>query len=365
MSIIFSLSFCINKSGHEKDERTASNEQFQKIELHHAKGFSVDYFEGGKHLKVLHPKTGEVLDEMLLIAKEDCVIPEEFNKLKQFKLPLQNYVSQSTTHVSYLDKINQLDELKAVSFTSYIKNKNAVKRIESGTILELTNGNSLNKELLIDLAPELIFMYPFDQQVVESIKEHLPIVLTTEYLELDPLAKAEWVKFFALFFNAEEKANSYFNLVEEDYIRLRKSTSNGEQCFLNLPYQNVWNCPPGNSYTGQLLKDAGLNYLYSDVSDKENLKKTSEEIIDECIDVPYWIVFGARNSGYSLSDLKAEQDYYAEFNSVQNQNVIMCNTAESDYFGDALVEPHFLLEDLITVLSGDKEVTRYFYRLKE
>ncbi len=363
-SIVLSLSSCINKDQFEKKEKAASNVESIQVEIKFAKGFSVEYFDGGKHVKVLHPKNGEVLDEFILLNKDLIKLGYEEAKLKRFKLPLENVVSQSTTHVSYLDKIESLNSLKAVAFAEWVKNENAQKRFLEGQLQNLSAGGKLNKELLVDLDPELIFMYPFDQDAVENIREHVPFVLTTEYLETSTMAKLEWVKFFALFYNQEELATRLFDEIASRYDSLKETQHIFHRYFMNLPFQGVWNCPPGNSYSVQLISDAGMLYEYQGTNQDENIQKSREEIIDECLGTPYWIIIAQRQAGFSMDDLKSEDPVYPEFSAVEQGNVLFCNTAESDYFGDALVEPDVLLSNLKEVISGRVDSTKYFRRLK-
>lgn len=362
--LLLSLSSCINKDVPNQEMKKAENQSFTKIDLKYSKGFKVNYFEGGKHVQILHPKTGEVLQELVLIANENAVIPENLESVHQFKLPIHKFASQSTTHVSFLDKIDELEGLEAISFANFIKNLNTKKRIDSGEIKDLTQGNSLNVELLLDLNPELIFMYPFDQKSVETIKEHISPVLTTEYLELSPLAKAEWLKFFAIFFNQEEKATQIFAKIEQNYLKQKAKAAIAPSCFVNLPFQNKWNCPPGNSYTTALLEDSGFDYIYKNSIQDGNLVKGFEEILDECMELDYWVIFAQRAQQFQLENLIEENPVYKEFKAVRKKNVIMCNTSVSDYFGDALVEPDVLLSNLQEILSGESDSTQYFYRLR-
>ena len=47
---------------------------------------------------------------------------------------------------------------------------------------------------------------------------HVPVVINAEYLEKHPLGRAEWIKFMALFFNKEKKADSVFVVIEKEYL---------------------------------------------------------------------------------------------------------------------------------------------------
>ena len=354
---------CINKDGLKQKESQATEEEFDKIEILHAKGFRVSYFEGGKFLEVLHPKSGEVLDQIVLISSEKAVLPDSLKSKKSVKISLQKVASQSTTHVSYFDRIHVLDKLYAVGFADFVRNENAKKLIDENKIKNLTTGSQMNKELLIDIQPDLFFMYPFDQQSIEQIKEHVKTILTTEYLEENPLAKAQWIKFFALFFNEEGYATEVFNQIVNEYDAIKLQDTNHEY-FMNLPFNGIWDCPPANSYSVSLMRDAGLGYEFQEAKQDENLAKTVEEMLDRCLDTEYWIIIAQRNTGFSMEELKSENYLYSEFAAVQKNNVIVCNTAISDYFGDALLEPQIVLKNLIEVVQNEKDSTEYFYRLK-
>ncbi|MEZ4935985.1 MAG: ABC transporter substrate-binding protein [Crocinitomicaceae bacterium] len=355
---------CINKSNLVEAESKATDETSAQIKIHYAKGFRAYYFEGGKFVEVLHPKTGEVLDQIVLIGSESAVVPDSLKAIKSVKISLNTIASQSTTHVSFLDRIEVLDKLKAIGFAELVRNENARKLIDSKKMANLSEGQQMNKEILIDLRPELFFMYPFDQQSVEQIKMHVKTMLTTEYLETSPLAKAEWIKFFALFFNREEMANQLFDQIVNNYEKLVVFNKTNRSYFMNLPYNGIWDFPPANSYSVQLMSDAGMNYIFQQVEHDANLAKTTEEVIDQCIDTDFWIIIAQRNVGFGVQDLINENYFYKEFRAVKLGNVVMCNTTVSDYFGDALLEPDKLLSDLTQVIYGTKDSTEYFYRLK-
>ena len=96
----------------------------------------------------------------------------------------------------------------------------------------------------------------------------IPVVLNAEYMEEDPLGRAEWIKFISVFFNREKEANAYFEKIKNEYQSLEKSVHflNGTNptVFVNNNWQGTWNMAGGQSYVAELLRDAGADYLWSD-----------------------------------------------------------------------------------------------------
>ena len=65
-------------------------------------------------------------------------------------------------------------------------------------------GQGINYEKVVSLDPDVVFLYGVEGNVT-SIAEKLgelgiQVVYCAEYLEQDPLGKAEWIRFFAPFF---------------------------------------------------------------------------------------------------------------------------------------------------------------------
>jgi iron complex transport system substrate-binding protein len=81
----------------------------------------------------------------------------------------------------------------------------------------------LNFELILDLKPDVVFAYGINASVnkmVARLREFgIPVVLVAEYLEEDPLAKMEWIKFFGCFFNTLDDAAAIFDSAANEYNR--------------------------------------------------------------------------------------------------------------------------------------------------
>jgi iron complex transport system substrate-binding protein len=72
-----------------------------------------------------------------------------------------------------------------------------------------------------------------------------------EHMEPTPVARAEWIKFFAMFFNKERDANEIFDGIESRYARMQSLVAAVEQrprVFVNLPQGTAWNIYGAGAY---------------------------------------------------------------------------------------------------------------------
>ena len=193
-------------------------------------------------------------------------------------------------------------------------------------------------------------LYPFEQKDIERFHRlGIKTLFITEYLEPTPLGRAEWLKLFGVLTNSD-KAISIFNEIEEDYLTYTQSQTTGTVA-LNLPHGENWNMPSGNSITANLLKDAGLEYVYENRKEEGNVILSMEEAYAVLSKSEYWVIITEREPGFSIEKLIAENKIYSTFPSVRNGKVIFCNTAENDYFSKGVVEPHVMLMDLLKCLG--------------
>lgn len=122
-------------------------------------------------------------------------------------------------------------------------------------------------EKIVSLKPDIIFAYAIGKKDMPHIDKlrslGIPVVYTAEYLEPHPLGRAEWIKFFAAFFDKEHLADTIFNKIEQEYLNIKTKASNIKnkpQVLLNTPFEGIWYLPGTSSYMVQLINDAGGKY---------------------------------------------------------------------------------------------------------
>src|SRR5690554_1910051 len=107
-----------------------------------------------------------------------------------------------------------------------------------------------NYEVLTELRPDVVMAYGIDQSSTAKFKKledlQLTTVLNAEYMELHPLGKAEWIKFVAAFYNKEKLADSIFNFIESEYIKIKNSIAEVNEMptvFTGMPWNGAWHVP--------------------------------------------------------------------------------------------------------------------------
>ena len=79
-------------------------------------------------------------------------------------------------------------------------------------------------EKIIDIHPDAILLSPFENSGGYGKLEDLdiPLVECAEYMEVSPLARAEWMRFYGLLFGKQKKADKLFAEVDESYNDLKQ-----------------------------------------------------------------------------------------------------------------------------------------------
>lgn len=123
--------------------------------------------------------------------------------------------------------------------------------------------------------------------------------------------------------------------------------------------------PSANSLIVKLIEESGLTYYYPNSGSTENDIHSTEEVWNDAVYADYWIIMAIRPPGYSMADLLAEEPAYSKFKAVRDGQVIMCNTATSNYFSRGVIEPHVMLKDLMHAIGYMPEHEPvYFFKLE-
>jgi iron complex transport system substrate-binding protein len=132
---------------------------------------------------------------------------------------------------------------------------------------------------------------------------------------------------------------------------------------MNLPYGDSWHQPSSQSLIVSLIEDAGFNYLYHDSSTTENHTFTLEQAWSDGAKADFWIIIASRDADFSKSKLIQEQEVYESFKSVQENQVIFCNSATTGYFTRGILEPEIMLQELIDIREQKSAPSNSYFNL--
>jgi iron complex transport system substrate-binding protein len=280
----------------------------------------------------------------------------------------------STTHLAMVAALGEEEAIAGVSGTDLIYNSGISQRINEGLIYDVGYESGMNNELIIRLSPDLIMIYGIGSEsagYTGKIKElGIKVMFNADYLETDPLGKAEWIKLFGALFCKEKMADSIFNSVSESYNRIKAFVSqNSEEkpeVLLGLPFRDTWFISPGNSYAGRFIEDAGGNYLWHDTESSVSMPYSIEDVFLRSLKADYWLNIGSVSSKreiYSL-DSRLESIPCCRNGNTYNNNKRISPAGGNDYWESGILNPHLILKDIATILHPElfPDTELFYYR---
>ncbi len=317
----------------------------------------------------------EKTDSVIYILYKN-VKPELNLKAYYIKTPVSSVACLASVFVGALNNLQCLNYITAVDNADYICNPLINEKYTNNTIQQLSKNGVLNIEQTLVCKPDIILANPngdpkkdFDARL---LKAGITPILCSDYYENYPLARAEWAKAFALFFNAEQKADSLFSSIEKDYLQLKSITDTCKYkptVFSEIKIGDVWFVPGGKSNMATLLKDAGAMYIFTDNDKTGSLSLNLEQVINKAINADYWLNLHHCNS---LEDVIKQDKRYEVFNAYKKQNLYNNNALVNEAGGNAYWEyglnhPDELLKDLIKIFHPillPNHTLKYYKQLK-
>lgn len=353
---LFILAYCA------PDNKQIPMSSGEEIELSQAKRFKINKTSDGYHLMVFNPWQNADEVKFTYYLKPDIKNPQFIGDTTLIPYPVDNVICLSTTHIAFLDAIGKTGTVSAMSGTQYTYNKEIRKRIEKGEMPDVGFDDQLNYELIISLDPDVFFAYGIDSHTLgyyQKLEEMgIPVVFIAEYLEKTPLAKTEWLKFIAPFFDAFDESNEVYQNIETEYMKLSNLTDtivDKPVVMTGLPFQGTWYITGGATYLARLIQDAGGKYLWNDLTESSVYPMDLENVFIKSRKADFWINTG---NAKTKSNIVAMDERFSSF-PVYNSSMIYNNNARSnamggnDYFESGTVNPHLILKDLTHIFHPE------------
>jgi iron complex transport system substrate-binding protein len=357
--LVFSLLFLINckKVAEEKQPFLITE---NKIETEFATGFDVVKEEGYSVITLKMPWPNATKSFKYLLLDKGVQVPEAVTYDELIRVPVEELVVTSTTHIPALEALGVLDKLVGFPNTNYISSVAARKLVDEGEIKELGKNESINLEVLIELEPDAVVSFGVNgsNKTLNNIKKSgIPVLYNSEWLEQHALGRAEWIKFFGFLFKKEDLANEIFNQITEDYFEakaLAKTVKNKPTVLSGMPFKDTWHIPYGNSWAAQFIDDANAKYLWADKKGKGSIALNFESVLEKAKDADYWIAIGSYDTKEQLLESNL---HYQQFDMFQKNNIYMSNkkgeTGGLLFYEVAPTRPDLILKDLIKIFHPE------------
>ena len=318
--------------------------------VNHANGFDIYEVDGIKKLVIYNPRNNdEILATYFFTDSTGYNSYQPSDEL--IHTPLDSVAVFSATQLNAFSKLDILNKVIAISESEYIRNKTVQKLYESGKIVNLAGNGIFYLEKTLEVNPKIIFYSPYNMAEKHPLAAtEITMIPFFDFMESNPLGRAEWIKFTALFFNKEAEADSIFNAIVSSYKKYSEIALEADSkptVFSDKYYSGQWFVSGGKSYIAQLFKDAGADYLWKDDQNTGSVNLDFEVVYNKAHNADFWRIVGTYTDGFTYDKLVAENDLYKNFNAFTDKKVIFCDSKESSYFETGTLEPHLLLADLI------------------
>jgi iron complex transport system substrate-binding protein len=277
------------------------------------------------------------------------------------EVPVKNAVATYYEDVTALFELGLADKVVAIPDPVFIAEKGKLlptpimAGVAAGTVQ--VYGEQVSAEVFVALQPGVVFaysVYGYDDHSTLTTAG-VPAVGVLNAAEATPLGDAEWIKFFAAFFNAEADANALFDEVAQNYNDLAAQAaaqSNKPNVMMVSPYSADYFEAHQNSWGARLIEDAGgLNLLAADGSTAPQ-GISGEVVIQAGYAAQVWL------TEFSAFDLAEKRESianvpFAEFPAVQNKHIWNIGKTDADknhFYGFWSTRPDLLLQDLVSLL---------------
>ncbi len=340
--------------------------------MKYAKGFSIEEVKGYKVITVHQAWKNANKSIQYVLIKTGQPLPTEFPDGILVQIPVRKIICLSTTHAPFIDLLGESEKIVGFSGVKYISTPSIANRIKQGKIKEVGQENGINLEVLLGLQADLTVAYMMneaDKSYAQMQRAGIKVAVNSEYLEENPLGQAEWIKFFAAFFDKEAKADSIFNEIEREYLaisNLAKYQTNKPLVFTNIPYGGTWYVAGGRSFVATLIKDAGAAYVFDQDTTRGSVPMSIETVFHKAQKADFWLNVSNFNS---LNELEAVDKRFIEFEAMQKGNIFNNNNKVNENGGIAYWElgvarPDIVLKDLVKIFHPHilPQYELYFYK---
>jgi len=335
-----------------------------KTNLKYAKGFSITNFESYKVIEIKSPWPN---------AEESFtyVLSNNQNEADIIN-PIEKIVVTSTTHIPALELLGVEQTLVGFPGCDYISSNKTRERINRGLVRELGKNEGINTEVLLELNPDVVIGYGIDgnNKTFETLqKANIPVIYNGDWVEDSALAKAEWVKFFGALYNKEAVADSVFNTIETNYLEAKKIALKAKTkptIICGAMHKDVWYLPNGTSPEAQFLKDANVNYLWSETKGKGSLALSFESVFEKAKAAELWL---SPSYYSSIEAIEKANTHYTQFEAFQNSKVYSFSNTTGEtggvlYYELGTARPDLVLKDIIKICHPEllEDYTPFFFK---
>lgn len=311
-------------------------------------------------------KEGAFLQNFILSEKAGRDYVYMPGSSSEIRTPFRKVVVMTNSVARLINELGMVGSIAGVCDAQYIRDPEIVSRIQDGRIIDCGDGMNPDVEKIMDLQPDAIFVSPFENAGYGQLEKlGVPLIECAEYMETSPLGRAEWMRFYGRLLGVRERADSLFRSVRDAYVAMKSladSVQSRPSVMVDTRSGAAWYIPGGHSTIGQMIADAGGNYLFSYLENSGSVPLSFETVYDKALDADIWLLKSRNGEDLTYPLLKADNEGYAAFRPFRRKNVWVCNVDAVPYFELTSFHPDLLLRDMIGIFHPEiKAGSPFFY----
>jgi iron complex transport system substrate-binding protein len=356
---LFPVIACNEEGGIKKCDKSAGDCQ---ITL--ARRITIEKYSNYTQVTIINPWQGaDNVNMTYFLVRKGSGLPSGIDPAKIIPVPVEKIICMSTTHVAMISALGEENTITGMSGTAFIYSEDLNSRAKEGLINDVGYEANLNKELILKIMPDITMIYGVGSEssgYVGKIEElGIKVIYNADYLETDPLGKAEWIKLFGALYCKESIADSIYNAEAASYNDLKyfiaESILTRPRVLLGLPFRDTWFISPGNSFISKLISDAGGEYIWKDTQSSVSMPLGLENVYLKALDADYWLNIGAVSEKREIPAVDQRLSELPCFRSgkLYNNNNRITEAGGNDFWESGAVHPHLILKDIASILHPD------------
>jgi ABC-type Fe3+-hydroxamate transport system substrate-binding protein len=344
------------------------------VEVRHARHFEVSYHDGYKLVRTHgEPTSFQTADQVESVEDLVVLVPRgtppppltgELAGAAVVEVPAPSLAVNNDDLLAFALELGLSQRLVAVGGLS-MYDDSVRARTERGELDQIRYSWHLppDTEVLLARQPGVTLLAmdsPHNVPALARTRElGLDVAPAFVWAEADYLARAEWIKFVALFFDLEAEANRIFGEVEARVAELKARLDTVAERPTAL-----WGYHAGdgrwfmavNNLEARLLRDAGAVNLLEDLSgpvrhDGDEL--SNEALLLRAVDAEHWILGDIHADGLPPDGFMAEFRAWRQGNLYHNYARSNPEANAYDWYEGAVVRPDLALADLVSLLHPE------------
>ena len=346
------------------------------VRMEYARHITIVKHDGYTTAELSNPwRKDAVLHRYVLVSRKDSVrMASKVSAMDGTVVytPVGRGVMFSAPHCYLMGEIGAADAVSGVCDLNYINLPYLHKAVSEGRVADCGNGMSPSVERIVSVSPDALFVTPFEGVNYGQLANiGVPLVECADYMETSALGRAEWMKFYGMLVGREHEADSLFAVVKRnyaDYSNKAMKSALRPRVITERVVSGVWYCPGGESSMGQLLRDAGADYVFADDKHSGSLTLSPEKVIEKATSADWWLFVNSGAGHLDRNGLLTEYAGYKLIKAFRQGNVLECVPGISNpYFEQISFRPDFLLADFVSWFHPELHISpsAHYYKLME